>query len=94
MNDAIAEANKQIGRLEREQENLSSLLKENQEFINQSGDKDSDILEQQHPELLDIPLEQLESKCTDFQSFINKSLDNRKEKKINNSQKSGRWPMP
>ena len=81
LNDAIAEANKQIGRLEREQENLSSLLKENQEFINQSGDKDSDILEQQHPELLDIPLEQLESKCTDFQSFINKSLDNRKEKK-------------
>ncbi len=94
LNDAIAEANKQIGRLEREQENLSSLLKENQEFINQSGDKDKDILEQQHPELLDIPLEQLESKRTDFQSFINKSLDNRKEKKINNSQKSGRWPMP
>ena len=81
LNDAIAEANKQIGRLEREQENLSSLLKENQEFINQSGDKDKDILEQQHPELLDIPLEQLESKRTDFQSFINKSLDNRKEKK-------------
>lgn len=89
MNDAIAEANKQIGRLEREQENLSSLLKENQEFINQSGDKDTDTLEQHHPELLDIPLEQLESKRTDFQSSINQCLKNKKDKKINSSQKSG-----
>lgn len=81
LNDAIAEANKQIGRLEREQENLSSLLKENQEFINQSGDKDTDTLEQHHPELLDIPLEQLESKRTDFQSSINQCLKNKKDKK-------------
>lgn len=81
MNVSIAKANEQIGRLKLEQETLSTLLQKNQEFINRAGDKDTYMLEQQHPELLDIPLEQLEGKRTDFQSSINESLKNKNETK-------------
>lgn len=81
LNASIAKANEQIGRLKLEQETLSTLLQKNQEFINRAGDKDTYMLEQQHPELLDIPLEQLEGKRTDFQSSINESLKNKNETK-------------
>lgn len=81
LNVSIAKANEQIGRLKLEQETLSTLLQKNQEFINRAGDKDTYMLEQQHPELLDIPLEQLEGKRTDFQSSINESLKNKNETK-------------
>lgn len=83
LNDAIAEANKQIGRLEQEQENLSSLLKKNLELVNRAEGRNTDEMELHHPELLDIPLELLESKCADFQTSINSSLKIKKEKRNN-----------
>ena len=83
LNDAIAEANKQIGRLEQEQENLSSLLKKNLELVNLTEGRNTDEMELHHPELLDIPLELLESKCDDFQTSINSSLKIKKEKRNN-----------
>lgn len=81
LDNAITQATVQLDRLEREQESLSAKLLENQEFINQAGDKDTYMLEQQHPELLDIPLGQLEGKRTDFQSSLNESLKNKNETK-------------
>lgn len=60
--------------IEKGQEELTGKIWSNQELIRHAGDVNTSQLEQQHPELLGIPLQQLERERSDFQNKLEQSL--------------------
>lgn len=60
--------------LKKEQEELTELYQTNLASLQQMGIVNVDYFEQQHPELLEIPLKDLGAKRSEFQQTINQSL--------------------
>lgn len=69
--------------IENEQKKLAVNLQTNREFMSKMGNVNLGNFEQQHPELLDIPLKQLETKRTDFQFSINREQGHKNQTKNN-----------
>lgn len=71
----------QIHDLKKEQEELTELYRTNLDSLQQMGIVNVDYFEQQHPELLEIPLKKLGSKRSEFQQTINQNLGKKKNRK-------------
>lgn len=67
--------------LKKEQEMLTELHQTNLASIQQMGIVNVDYFEQQHPELLEVPLKKLGTKRTEFQSSINLALGRKNKAK-------------
>ena len=71
----------QIHDLKKEQEELTELYRTNLDSLQQMGIVNVDYFEQQHPELLEVPLKKLGSKRSEFQQTINQNLGKKKNRK-------------
>lgn len=71
----------QIHDLKKEQEELTELYRTNLDSLQQMGIVNVGYFEQQHPELLEIPLKKLGSKRSEFQQTINQNLGKKKNRK-------------
>lgn len=71
----------QIHDLKKEQEELTELYRTNLDSLQQMGIVNVDYFEQQHPELLEVPLKKLDSKRSEFQQTINQNLGKKKNRK-------------
>lgn len=71
----------EIHDLKKEQEELTELYRTNLDSLQQMGIVNVDYFEQQHPELLEVPLKKLGSKRSEFQQTINQNLGKKKNRK-------------
>lgn len=71
----------QIHDLKKEQEELTELYRTNLDSLQQMGIVNVGYFEQQHPELLEVPLKKLGSKRSEFQQTINQNLGKKKNRK-------------
>ena len=71
----------QIHDLKKEQEELTELYRTNLDSLQQMGIVNVDYFEQQHPDLLEVPLKKLGSKRSEFQQTINQNLGKKKNRK-------------
>lgn len=67
--------------LKKNQEELTELYRTNLDSLQQMGIVNVDYFEQQHPELLEVPLKKLGSKRSEFQQTINQNLGKKKNRK-------------
>ena len=71
----------EIHDLKKNQEELTELYHTNLDSLQQMGIVNVDYFEQQHPELLEVPLKKLGSKRSEFQQTINQNLGKKKNRK-------------
>lgn len=71
----------EIHDLKKNQEELTELYRTNLDSLQQMGIVNVDYFEQQHPELLEVPLKKLGSKRSEFQQTINQNLGKKKNRK-------------
>ena len=71
----------EIHDLKKEQEELTELYRTNLDSLQQMGIVNVDYFEQQHTELLEVPLKKLGSKRSEFQQTINQNLGKKKNRK-------------
>lgn len=71
----------EIHDLKKNQEELTELYRTNLDSLQQMGIVNVDYFEQQHPELLEVPLKKMGSKRSEFQQTINQNLGKKKNRK-------------